>query len=96
MLKHALKFFSPGGFFASYDVIDPGDVFGDFGVDSWLPCSSTAITPTNNTIEKACFATVACQWPAGVSLYTHIRIKFVISFTICDTATDNEVTKYFK
>lgn len=55
-----LKSFFPGCFFAADDAIDPVDVFGDFGVDSWFPCSSAAITPTNDTIEKTRFIAHTC------------------------------------
>lgn len=73
MLIHTLKSFSPGGFFAPDDVIDPCDVIDDFGVDAWFPCSSTTITPTNDAIEKTHIVTHTCQRPAGVSLNTHTQ-----------------------
>lgn len=79
MLIYILKSFFPGGFFASDDVIDPGDVFGDFGVDSWFPCSSATITPTNDTVEKTHFVTHTCQWPARVSLDRHTQIRSYIT-----------------
>lgn len=106
MLTYMLKYFFPGGFFASDGLIDPGDVFGDFGVDTWFPCSSTTITPTNDTIEKTHFVTHTCQWSAGVSLKAHknkqfyfftllwiVKFSFFTPLTLCYTSTNNEITK---